>query len=285
MIAITAATGRLGQAVIEECKARGLTRGVRLTARAPEKLEALKSLGFETARADYDDPASLEAAFAGVETLLLVSGAGSNETRIANHRAAVDAARKAGVKRIVYTSAVNPVPGSKFTWVAAHVATEAYLKASGLAYVLLRDNMYAANLDALLAKARETGVFAMPGARGKVAYVTHRDVAAAAVGALTGAARDNAVYELTGPAAYDGEDVAKALSLALGKPVRAVDAAPEDFAAAFRAAGMPEDVVEALISIYAASEAGEYAAVTGDVEALSGRPATALAAYVKAFFA
>lgn len=285
MIAITAATGRLGQAVIKELEARGLGRGVRLTARSPEKLAAHQAKGFEVARADYDDPASLAAAFAGVETLLLVSGMGPNAVRIAHHRAAVDAAKAAGVRRIVYTSSVNPVATSKFVWIIPHVETEAYLKASGLAYVFLRDNQYAANLDGVLAKAKETGVLAMPGAKGKVAYVTHADVAAAAVGALTGAAGDNTAYELTGPAAYDAWDVAKLVSGALGRPIEVADVAIEEYIAGLRAAGLPEFVVEGLSSFAVAAAAGEHAAVTDDVARLSGRPATPLETAIKTFYA
>lgn len=281
MIAITAATGRLGQAVINEFRRRGLQAGVRLTARSPEKLESLRQEGFEPARADYDDPASMEAAFTGVDTLLLISGAGPNDVRIANHRAAVDAAKKAGVRRIVYTSFVNPTPASKFVWVLPHVDTEAYLKASGLTYVLLRDNQYAANIDNFVSKAAETGVFAIPGASGKVAYVTHEDVAAAIVEVLTGTAEDNATYELTGPQALDAAAIAAELTDILGRPVTAAEAASEDVAAAFRAAGFPEFVVEGLISMYAASGAGEYAAVTKDVAKLTGHPATPLREHLK----
>jgi len=283
MIAITAATGRLGQAVIAELQKRTPAAQVRLTARSVDRLASWESQGFDIARADYDDPASMETAFAGIETLLLISGAGPNEARIANHRAAVDAAKKAGVRRIVYTSVVNPTPASRFVWAIPHIDTEAYLKASGLEYVILRDNQYAANLDGPLAQTRETGVFAIPGAGGKVAYVSHEDVAAAIAGALTGKAETNAVYELTGSEAFDAEDIAAVLSDALGKPIKAVEAAPEEFAAYFRSINLPEFVVEGLVSLYAASGAGEYAAVTNDAARLAGRPAGSLRDYIARF--
>ena len=284
MLAITAANGKLGHAVIAELQKNVAPAIVRLTARSTEKLGDLNSLGFEVARADYNDPASMEKAFSGIETLLLISGAGPNEVRIANHRAAIDAAKKAGVKRVVYTSFTNPVPGSKFILAAPYVDTEAYLKASGLTYIILRDNQYASNLDNLLAQAKESGIFAIPGANGKVAYITHEDIAAAIVGALTGKAKDNSIYELTGPESFDAHDIAKALSQELSKEIVVVDATLDSFAEFFRSISMPEFLVEGLTSIYAASAAGEYASVSNDVTILAGRPATSLRDYIRSYF-
>lgn len=283
MLAITAANGKLGQAVIAELQKIVAPANVRLTARSTEKLGDLNSLGFEVARADYDDPASMEKAFSGIETLLLISGAGPNEVRIANHRAAIDAAKKAGVKRVVYISFTNPVPGSKFIWAAPYVDAEAYLKASGLIYIILRDNQYALNLDSLLAQAKESGVFAIPGATGKVAYITHQDVASAIVAVLTGKGQDNTIYELTGPEAFNADDIAKVLSAELGKRISVIDATLDSFKEFFRSIGMPEFVVEGLSSIYVASGAGEYSEVSNDVNLLTGKPATSLRDYIRSY--
>jgi NAD(P)H dehydrogenase (quinone) len=130
---------------------------------------------------------------------------------------------------------------------------------------------------------KETGVFAIPGAAGKVAYIAHQDVAAAIVGAMTGNAMDNTIYELTGPEALDADEIAGILSQVLGRETGAVDAPPEDFAATFRSLGMPEFAVEGLVSIYAASAAGEYAQVSDDVRTLAGRPARSLRDYITDF--
>jgi NAD(P)H dehydrogenase (quinone) len=283
MIAITGTNGKLGQAIVAELQDHIPPEQVRLTARTPEKLGNYRSLGFGVIQADYNDPGSMEKAFTGVETLMLISSTGPNEVRIANHRAAIDASKKAGVRRIIFTSFINPVPQTRFIWAIPHIDTEAYLKASGLAYVILRDNQYCSNLDSLLAKAIETGIYAVPGAAGKVAYITHQDIAAAITGVLTGKGQDNKIYELTGPEAFNAYDIAAVMSESLNRKITAVDASYDDFASYFRSVGMPEFVIEGMLSMYAASGAGEYSAISNDVALLSGHRPTSLREYVKNF--
>jgi len=283
MIAITGTNGKLGQAIVAALRDRVSPQQVRLTARTPEKLSKAKSLGFDVARADYDDPASMEKSFAGIEALMLISGMGPNDVRIANHRAAIDAAKKVGCRKVIFTSFINPVPQTKFVWAIPHIDTEAYLKASGLSYVILRDNQYCSNLDSLLVKAIETGIFAVPGASGKVAYITHQDIAAAIIGVMTGKGQDNRIYELTGPEAFNAYDIAAVMSESLNRKITAVEATYDDFAAYFRSIGMPEFVVEGMLSMYAASGAGEYSAISNDVTMLAGRPPVSLREYIKDF--
>lgn len=282
MIVISAASGKLGQAVADELIKRVPISEIRLAARTPLKLEAWKSRGAAVVQADYDDPASLNDAFAGAEVVFLISSDGPNDVRIRHHKNAIDAAKRVGVKRIVYTSFVNPTAESKFTWAIPHVETEPYLKASGVPYTILRDNQYASNLDGLIAQAKETGVFALPGATGKVAYVTHVDIAAAAAAVLTQPGHENKTYELTGAEALDGFEIAAVISQMAGREIKAANPPPEDAAAHFRSMGLPEFAVAGLVSMYAAAEAGEYATVTHDVETLSGRPAESARAHIKA---
>jgi NAD(P)H dehydrogenase (quinone) len=281
MIVVTAASGKLGRAVAEELGKRVPASEIKLGARTPAKLEFWKSRGFDVVRADYDDPATLNAAFAGAEVVLLISSDGPNDARIRHHKNAIDAAKRTGVKRLAYTSFVNPTLRSKFIWAIAHAETEPYLKASGIPYTILRDNQYASNLDGLIAKAKETGTFALPGATGKVAYVTHGDVAACAAAVLTQRGHEYKTYELTGPEALDGFQIAAVISEASGREIKTVDLSPEIAAAALRAAGLPEFAVEGIMSMYAAAKAGEYATVTHDVKLLSGRPATSVRSHIK----
>lgn len=280
MIVITAASGKLGQHVADALAAKGLTANVRLAARSPEKLAAYKAKGFEVVAADYEDPASLNAALQGADTLLLISGVGPNEVRIAQHHNAIEAAKAAGVKRIVYTSATAPSNSSLFDWAKAHVATEAELKASGIAYTILRDNSYFANNDPLFAGAKESGVLAFTGVNAKVAYVSHGDVAAAIVGALTGTGHENKIYEIAGAQAYSAVELAAILSELTGKEIKALDVPLSAFEDQFRAMGLPEFVVAGVTSFYAALGAGEYAATSQDVELLAGRPSTTARAYL-----
>lgn len=280
MIVITAASGKLGQTVADALAGKGLAATVRLAARSPSKLAAYKAEGFEVVAADYEDPASLKAALTGADTLLLISSMGPNEARIAQHHNAIEAAKAAGVKRIVYTSATNPSNSSLFDWAKAHVATEAELKASGIAFTSLRDNSYFSNNDALFAGAKDNGVLPFPGIEAKVAYVSHEDVAAAIVGALTGTGHENKTYEIAGAQAYSAVELATILSELTGKEIKALDVPLSAFEDQFRAMGLPEFVVTGVTSFYAALGAGEYAATSGDVELLAGRPSTTARAYL-----
>lgn len=281
MIVVTAASGNLGKAIAQAFVNKGLAASVTLTARDPGKLADAAKAGFAIAKADYDDSSSMEQAFAGAKVLLMISGVGPSDARIIQHKAVIDAAKAAGVGRIVYISFANPTSDSLFEWAKPHVATESYLKDSGIPFTILRDNQYAANLAGPIGNAISSGVFAIPGAAGKVAYVTHQDVAASAVAAASEAGHEGKIYELTGPAALDAFDIARLLSEATGKEIKVVDAAPDDYCAFFRSLEMPEFVVEALISIYAASAAGEYATVSSDVQTLTGRPATTFGDFIK----
>lgn len=283
MIAITASNGKLGQAIISELAKIIKPEEIRITARNIEKIKHYQKEGYEVSRADYDDPASLLESFQGVDTLILISGAGPNEVRIANHRNVVDAAKEAGVRRIIYTSVVNPTPSSKFIWAVPHVDTEAYLAKSGLQYFIMRDNLYPSNLDDMLKNAVETDVFAMPGAKGKVAYVTHEDIAASIAGVVKSEIDENCIYELTGSEAFNAYDIAEVLSDKLGRKVSAVDVIVDDFKAYLESLKLPEFVVEGLTSIYVASGEGEYSAVTGDVEMLAGRKASSMRDYLEDF--
>ena len=283
MTVITAASGHLGQALAAAFATKGLTGSVKLAARSPSKLAAQKAEGFTVVAADYDDPASLKAAFAGEDIAVIISGVGPNEARIAQHRNAIAAAREAGIRRIVYTSATNPVAASRFGWAKAHEATEAELKASGIAWTILRDNSYYSNNDPLFANAKESGVLPFTGIDAKVAYVSHQDVADSIVGAVTGAGHENKTYEIAGFEAYSAVELATILSELTGKEITALDVPVAAFEQQFRAMGLPEVVVAGLGGFYAALGAGEYAATSKDVERLAGRPSTSARAYLARF--
>jgi len=283
MFVISAASGNLGRTVANALKAFVNPSEIRLAARSPDKLSDLKAQGFDVVRADYEDTDSLATAFAGAKAVLIISSMGPNEVRVAHHKAAIDAAKAARVGLLVYTSAANPTSKSKFEWAPAHEQTEAYLKACGLPYVILRDSSYAANIDGFIAQALESGTLALPGAATKVAYVTHEDIAAAAAAALTGKAQANATYELTGPDGVSAFDLADHLSKLAGKPIKAVDLSLPDLSAFLGSVGLPPFVVAGVTSFFAAAAAGEYAAPSKDIEKLTGRAAQSMNDYLKKF--
>lgn len=283
MIVVTASSGRLGRAVAAELEVRGRTSDVLLTARQPSKLAALASRGFRTARVDYDDRSSMDDAFAQADALLLISGVTENELRIKEHRRAIDAAKAAGIRRIVYTSYANPTPKSLFPFAAIHGDTEQYLASSNVPFTILRNHPYAANLDGSLEQSKGSGLLSSPAADAKVAYVTHADAAAAAVGALLGDGHENKTYSVTGPEALTLHEIAAVLSAARGKTVNVVKSALLEARAHFQSMGLPQFLVEALVGSNAATAAGEYAAVSADGARLAGRPTQSIRDYVKRF--
>jgi len=274
MIVISAASGQLGHALAEEFSALGKAGQVRLTARSRAAIEAWSDQGFAIGHADYDAPATMVEGFAGADTLILISSSDPvNETRIRQHKAAIDAAKAAGVSRIIYTSFANPDPFSRFLWAAPHVATEAYLAASGIEAIFLRDAPYAANLALVLGPALQSGVLATHGLDATIAYVTHGDVAAAAAAAALDQAGAKGTYLLTGSRALSVREIAAEVGRLTGRDFQLVELTASAMGDGLRQLGLPAIIADALVSLNEAAVAGEYATVSGDVVRLAGHPA------------
>lgn len=281
MYFISGASGQLGQLVTQELSSKVNPKDVTLGSRHTDKLAGFAAKGFKTARFDFDDAAGMEKALKGHDTLLLISGDGPTEARTTQQLAAIAAAKAAGIKRIVYTSFTNPTSKSHFSFAKAHEATEAALKASGLAYTSLRNNQYAENIGGAVDYAKQAGTLALPGAAGKVAFITRADIAKAAAAALTEKALGNRIYEITGPKAYDLQEVAALLAAKWNKPVTAAELPQEAFAGMLSGMGLPPFLVEALQGIRAAVGAGEFETVSNDFEKLTGTKAESYESYLK----
>jgi len=264
MIVVTGATGLLGGAVVERLLARQPDEEIGVSVRDPAKAGALADRGVRVRRGDYDDAASLAHAFEGAEQLLLVSAAATGETALRQHRTAIDAARRAGVRRVVYTSHMGANPASAFAPMVDHAATEALLDDSGLAFTALRNGFYAASGRMLLGRAFETGEVAAP-ADGPVSWTAHDDLADAAAIVLTEEGRfEGPTPPLTGSAALD---LAALAAEVLGRPIRRTVLTDAQYREA-----LPEHVAEMLLGLFAASRAGEFAAVDPTLGELLGRP-------------
>ena len=264
MIVVTGATGLLGGAVVERLLARQPDEEIGVSVRDPAKAGALADRGVRVRRGDYDDAASLAHAFAGADQLLLVSAPATGETALRQHRTAIDAARRAGVRRVVYTSHMGANPASAFAPMVDHAATEALLADSGLAFTALRNGFYAASGRMLLGRAFETGEVAAP-ADGPVSWTAHDDLADAAAIVLTEEGRfEGPTPPLTGSAALD---LAGLAAEALGRPIRRTVLTDAQYREA-----LPEHVAEMLLGLFAASRAGEFAAVDPTLGELLGRP-------------
>lgn len=275
LLGVTGATGELGRRVARAVAAQGTPQ--RLLVRTPARAPELP--GAEVAACHYADDDRSRAALAGVETLFMVSGAEA-EDRLAQHRAFIDAAAAAGVRHVVYTSFYGASEHCTFTLGRDHFHTEEHLRASGMAFTFLRDNLY---LDFLPHLVGDDGVIRGPAGDGRVAAVTRDDVAACAVAVLGDpGAHAGATYDLTGPEALSLAEVAAVLTAHLGTEVTYHDETVEEAYASRRRWPAPDWQYDAWVSTYTAIAAGELAGVTDDVARLTGRPPTGLAAYLDA---
>jgi NAD(P)H dehydrogenase (quinone) len=269
--AITGATGNIGGRVARALAAADVTQRlvVRDAWRAPTLPEA------EVAVASYDVFDALVAAFDGTKTLLMVSAAEHPE-RVLQHFRVVDAAVAAGVERVVYTSFFGAAPDSTFTLGRDHWATEEHIRASGLAWTFLQDNLYA---DFLRFMPGEDGVIRGPAGAGRVSVVAQDDVASVATRVLLEAGHHDATtYRLTGPEALSFPEIASILTSATGKPVTFVDETLAEAYASRASYNAPEWEVDAWVSTYTSIANGEQAEVTGDVEQVTGSRPISLAA-------
>jgi uncharacterized protein YbjT (DUF2867 family) len=267
--ALTGVTGRLGGRIAHRLAAAGLTP--RLVVRDPARAPALS--GCDVAVASYADGQAVGRALDGVDVVLMVSASESPD-RVAHHLAFVDAAAGAGVRHLVYTSFVGAGPDATFTLARDHGATEAHLRASGLTWTFLRDNLY---LDFLPLLAGDDGLIRGPAGDGRVAAVAQDDIAdAAAAVLLDPEPHAGRAYELTGPDPLSLEEVAVAVTAATGRRVRYHPETVEEAYASRAGYGAPDWQVEAWVSTYLAIASGELAAVSADVERLTGRPARSL---------
>ncbi|WP_437997167.1 SDR family oxidoreductase [Sorangium sp. So ce185] len=271
---VTGAGGQLGRRVVDLLLAQGAGPLI-ATTRHPEALGELRARGVEVRRADFDAPASLAEAFAGAARMLLISTDALDRPgqRIAQHRSAIQAAAKAGVRHVVYTSLTNPGPGSPITIAPDHQATEDALAESGLGATVLRNNLYADFLVASLRRALTTGQLVAAAGDGKAGYVTREDCARAAAAALSGDFDGKRVLDITGPTAVSQGEIARIASELTGKPIAYVHVPREALEQGMQQAGVPAKAATLLASFDEAIARGTLDVATNAVEELTGRPA------------
>ncbi|MFF8769561.1 SDR family oxidoreductase [Kitasatospora sp. NPDC015120] len=279
MYVVTGATGQLGRLVVEGLLAKVPASEVAVVVRSAEKAADLAERGVSVRVADYNRPESLAGVFAAGDRVLLVSGSEIG-SRVPQHTAVVEAARAAGVALLAYTSA----PGvATFKLADEHKATEAVIRESGLPFVLLRNGWYTENYLGDAAGTVERGaVVGSAGPDGRIATAPRRDFADAAVAVLTGEGHENAVYELSGDAAWSLPELAAELAQASGRPVAFHEVTPEEHLRILVGAGLPEGFAEILVDVDAGIARGELAGTPGDLARLIGRPTVPLAQSVKA---
>jgi NAD(P)H dehydrogenase (quinone) len=270
-IAITGASGQLGRLVIERLRAKVPVSDIVALVRTPSKAT---DLGVEVREADYTRSATLDKAFAGVDTLLMISGSEVGQ-RLAQHRNIIDAARKAGIKYVVYTSLLH-AERSTLSLAPEHVETEALLKDSGLAVTLLRNGWYTENYTASVGAAVANGAFLGSAGLGKIASAARADFADAAVAVLTTPGHEGKTYELAGDSAYTLTDLAAEISRQTGKDIPYKELLPAEYTAALTAAGLPAPWPEALPTFDVEAAKGALFDDSRELSKLIGRPTTPL---------
>jgi NAD(P)H dehydrogenase (quinone) len=270
-IVVTGATGRLGRLAVEALLDRGVAPDqVVATGRSLDKVADLAERGVRVERLDYlEGPEGL---LGSGDVLLFVSGSEIGQ-RVDQHRNVIDAAAKADVARILYTSAPS---ADDTTLIVApeHAATEQMIRESGLTYTFLRNGWYTENYEQSFRQAAATGVVIASAGRGRVASASIPDFAEAAAIAASSDGHDNAVYELSGDEAWSYDDLAAAFGEVLGREVGYGALSPEEHRAALTGAGLDEATAGFLVALDQDTAEGLLGVTTGELSKLLGRPTT-----------
>jgi NAD(P)H dehydrogenase (quinone) len=276
MITVTGATGHLGHFVVEELLERGVPAGEIVAAvRNPDKAADLAARGVQVREADYTKPETLDAAFAGTDKLLLISGNEPGQ-RVPQHQNVIKAAVAAGVGLIAYTSILS-ARTSGLALAGEHKATETVILESGLPYVFLRNGWYIENYTENLTPALQYGAILGSAGEGRISAAARADFAAAAAAVLVGDGHANTVYELGGDQPFTMAELAAVVSTQSGKPVAYSDVPAEEYAKALAGAGVPEVFAGILVDSDLGIGRGELFTDSGDLGRLIGRPSTTLA--------
>lgn len=276
---VSGAAGHLGRRVVELLKERGHAAQVIAGSRDPQKVA---ELGVATRRVDFDDP-DLASALAGVDRMLLISTDVLDEHRIVLHTNAVEAAKAAGVKHIVYTSMMNPEPGSPISFASDHYGTEQAIKQSGIPHTILRVVWYAENLLGSLPQAIRSGQWFSAAGDGRIAHAPREDGARAAAGALLAGGDVSRTLDVTGPVALTTREIAAVASKAAGKTIEVIDVDEDQLKAWLKQAGVPDPVIDTYILPFERNtRLGRIGAVADTVERLWGTKPAALGDFLSA---
>lgn len=284
-ILVTGASGQLGQSALRHLLDTYKVPAGNIVAASRDtgKLAALAALGVELRKVDFDDASSLDTAFAGVDTALIIStdALAVPGQRLKQHQAAVAAAVKAGVKHIAYTSMQNP-DKSLVTFAPDHLGTEEAIKTSGIPYTILRNAWYNDNYLHSMPGNLEHGQWYTAMADGRVPNVSRDDCGRAVAAALVKGKGENRIYSITGTESLNADELAAIIFDITGKPLSVIKVSPTDLQEGIESAGLPGFVAEMLASADANIAAGNFDEVTADYETLTGEKPETTAAFVKA---
>lgn len=270
-IGITGATGHLGKIVVSKLKEKVPADHIVALVRSPQKAS---DLGVEIREADYDKPQTLNTALKGIDALLLISASEVGK-RSAQHKNVIEAAGKAGVKWIIYTSLLH-ADTSSLSLAGEHLATEAALKDSGIPFTFLRNGWYSENYTGSLSGALASGAYIGSAGDGKISLAPRKDYAEAAVAVLTSEGHQGKVYELAGDEAYTLSDLAAEISRQTGKDIPYKDLPEAEYVDILKSFGLPEGLPQAIASWDVCASKGDLFDDSHQLSKLIGRPTTPL---------
>ncbi|MCE0492971.1 SDR family oxidoreductase [Vibrio salinus] len=281
MIAVTGATGQLGQLVIKHLLKHIQADNIVALARDVNKAAPLKALGVEVRQADYSQPETLATALTGVEKVLLISSSEIGQ-RFVQHKNVIDAAKSVGVALIAYTSLLN-AETSPLALATEHNETEDYLKEAAVPHVLLRNGWYTENYLASIAPALANGAFIGCAKEGKISSAAREDYAeAAALVLVSEKDQKGKVYELSGDESYSLSELCTIISEESGKEIPYLDMPEAEFAKALEGAGLPAPFAELLANSDTGASQGGLFDDSHTLSELLGHPTTSLRELVKA---
>lgn len=281
-LAITGATGQLGQFVVNALLKHTKAENIIALVRDFKKAESFKQQGIELRLFDYDKTETLAPALIGVDKLLLIS---ANEIgrRTPQHQAVVDAAIKSNVPYIAYTSLLN-ADHNPLGLAQEHRETEALIKHSGMKYTFLRNNWYSENYLPSAHHASETGTLYGSARNGKISSASRHDYAEAAAKVLASNGHENKIYELAGSTSFTLTDLAQYIALASGKAVQYQNLSADEYTEALTSAGLPAELVNVIVDADIQTINGAMFSDRKDLEQLIGHKTTNIQEQVNALF-
>jgi NAD(P)H dehydrogenase (quinone) len=268
-IGITGATGHLGRLVVQRLKTHVPASDLVALVRTPAKAA---DLGIAVREADYDRPDTLVRALKGIDTLMFISASEIGK-RLAQHHNIIEAAKKAGVKRIVYTSLLH-ADNSPINLASEHLPTENEIKASGIPYTILRNGWYTENYTGSIGGALAGGAFIGSAGEGKVSSAARADYADAAVAAVTGTGHEGKTYELAGDTSWTLADLAAEISRQSGKSIPYRNLPEAEYAKALEGFGLPKPIAGAIASWDTGASKGGLFDESHQLSKLIGHPTT-----------
>ncbi|WP_114167457.1 SDR family oxidoreductase [Exiguobacterium sp. TNDT2] len=271
---VTGATGKLGSKIVDELLKSVPASELAVSVRHPEKAEALKEKGVDVRHGDFDKLETLDEAFKGVERLLIISTDGDNDTRIRQHANAVEAAERAGVSFIAYTSLADATD-SQNLMAPPHVETEGAIERTGIPHAFLRNNWYLENELGSIQGVLAGAPWVTAARDGKVGWALQEDYAEAIANVLLADDFEQDIFELSGPLHTQAELV-EVLSEVLGREVALQEVSLDAYADVMRGAGVPEEAIPIVVGIQDSIRNGSLEVESNDFELVLGRPVTPL---------